>query len=74
MSISAEQLKEIVAELLKAQQAGNATSNEATIASLNSRLPVFRYEPDRDDTFSAYYDRYGQIIAEDGGKLSDGEK
>ncbi|KAH7710941.1 hypothetical protein AAVH_21775 [Aphelenchoides avenae] len=44
------------------------------MASLNSRLPVFSYDPDRDDTFSAYYDRYGKIIAEDGGKLTDGEK
>ena len=74
MSISAEQLKAIVAELLNAQQGGNAASNEATISSLNSRLPVFRYDPDRDDTFSAYYDRYGKIIAEDGIKLTDGEK
>ncbi|KAH7726112.1 hypothetical protein AAVH_06300 [Aphelenchoides avenae] len=57
MAISAEQLKSIVAELLKAQQAGNVASNEATISSLNSRLPVFRYDPDRDDTFSAYFDR-----------------
>ena len=74
MSISAEQLKSIVAELLKAQQSGNSASNESTIASLNSRLPVFRYDPDRDDIFSAYNDRYGKIIAEDGGKLADGEK
>ncbi|KAH7723761.1 hypothetical protein AAVH_08728 [Aphelenchoides avenae] len=74
MPISAEELKDIVAEFLKAQQSGNTASNESTIASLNSRLPVFRYDPDRDDTFSAYYDRYGKIIAEDGGKLTGPEK
>ncbi|KAH7701265.1 hypothetical protein AAVH_31603, partial [Aphelenchoides avenae] len=74
MAISAEQLETILARLMQAQQKGNATSNESTIASLNSRIPVFSYDPDRDDTFSTYYDRYGKIIAEDGGKLTDGKK
>ncbi|KAH7720681.1 hypothetical protein AAVH_11888 [Aphelenchoides avenae] len=74
MAISAEQLETLLTRLLQAQQNGNATSNESTIASLNLRLPLFSYNPDRDDTFSAYYNRYGKIIAEDGGKLTDVEK
>ncbi|KAH7711823.1 gag-pol polyprotein [Aphelenchoides avenae] len=64
------QLKLIIQEAIRAAGSSQATqSPEQLISSLNTRLPVFRYDADGDATFESYYNRYSTIITEDGKTL-----
>ncbi|EYC28570.1 hypothetical protein Y032_0007g3293 [Ancylostoma ceylanicum] len=69
-----ERMERLFSAMGATPAAAPASTAEFVTNSLSTRLPEFTYDPDNGCTFDVWYNRYEDIIANDGSTLDDAAK